>query len=346
MRMDIEAVLVKTPAGLCCPAGKFHIDPVRPVERALITHAHADHARPGHDSVLATPETLDLMRLRYGENFAASAQPVRYGETVRLDGIAASFWPAGHVLGSAQILLEGSFGRIVASGDYKQVADPTCAPFEPIRCDLFITEATFGLPVFHHGNPGAEIQKLLNSVALFPERTHLVGVYALGKAQRVIALLRAAGYQKPIFLHGALEALTRYYNERGVALGETRLVRDTAKAELAGALALCPPVALKDVWTRRFPEPLTAFASGWMRVRARARQRGVELPLVISDHADWDGLCAAILATGAARIWVTHGQEDALAHWCGLQGLVARPLDLAGYGEEEAEDGAPEQAAS
>ena len=207
------------------------------------------------------------------------------------------------------------------SGDYKDVADPTCAPFELVPCDVFITEATFGLPVFRHGDPDGEIGKLLHSVALFPERAHLVGAYSLGKAQRVIALIRKAGYDKPIYLHGAMEKITRYYESRGIDLGELRAVRDAKKAELAGAIALCPPSALQEVWSRRFPDPVSSFASGWMRVRARARQRGVELPLVISDHADWDGLTATIAATGASEIWVTHGQEDALVHWC----TAARP---------------------
>jgi putative mRNA 3-end processing factor len=180
---------------------------------------------------------------------------------------------------------------------------------------------------------------LLASVALFPERAHLVGAYSLGKAQRVIALLRKAGYQAPIYLHGAMESITHYYASRGIALGELRAVRGAAKAELAGTITLCPPSALSDVWTRRFPEPLTAFASGWMRIRARARQYGVALPLVVSDHADWDGLTATIAATGASDIWVTHGQEDALVHWCGTRGLKARPLDIVGYGDEDESGG-------
>ena len=204
---------------------------------------------------------------------------------------------------------------------------------------MFITEATFGLPVFRHGDPAAETQKLLRSVALFPERGHLVGAYSLGKAQRMMALIRAGGYDRPIYLHGAMETITRYYAAR-TDLGELRPVREAAKAELAGAIALCPPSALKDVWTRRFPEPVTAFASGWMRVRARARQRGVELPLVVSDHADWDGLTATITATGAPEVWVTHGAEDALTHWCETRGLKAQPLRFLGYGEEDEGEGA------
>jgi putative mRNA 3-end processing factor len=332
-------LLVPTPAGLCCPPGGFHIDPLRPVAKAVITHGHSDHARPGHGTVLATQETLDFMRLRYGDDFAGSTQAVGYGETLALDGVSVSFHPAGHVLGSAQILVERNGLRIVASGDYKDVADPTCAPFELVRCDVFITEATFGLPVFRHGDPQAETQKLLRSVALFPERAHLVGAYSLGKAQRMIALIREAGHDRPIYLHGAMETMTRYYAAR-TELGDLRPVRGAAKPELAGAIALCPPSALKDVWTRRFPEPVTAFASGWMRVRARARQRGVELPLVVSDHADWDGLTATIVATGAPEVWVTHGAEDALTHWCETKGLKAQPLRFVGYGEEDEGEGA------
>lgn len=337
-RMRPEDLLIPTPAGLYCRRGDFYIDPVRAVDKAVITHGHSDHARPGHGAVLATRETLDLMRLRYGDDFAGTAQAVRYSETLHLDGTTVTLHPAGHVLGSAQVAVAADGLTIVASGDYKDVADPTCAPFELVRCDVFITEATFGLPVFRHGDAGTEIDKLLRSVALFAERAHLVGAYSLGKAQRVIALIRAAGYDKPIYLHGALDAITRYY-ANAIDLGELRNVRGTPKTDLAGAIALCPPSALKDVWTRRFPDPLTSFASGWMRVRARARQHGVELPLVISDHADWNGLTATVAATGASEIWVTHGAEEALVHWCGTQNLAARPLHIVGYGDEDEADG-------
>src|SRR6202023_1448675 len=225
--MRPEDILVPTPAGVCCKPGGFDIDPVRPVERAVITHGHSDHARAGHGAGLATQETLDLMRLRYGENFAGSTQAAAYGESVALGDAKVTFHPAGHVLGSAQIAVEADGLRVVASGDYKNVADPTCAPFELVPCDVFITEATFALPVFRHGEPSGEIAKLLHSVALFPERAHLVGAYSLGKAQRVIALIRQAGYDKPIYLHCALESMTRYYAARQDIqdLGELRLVR-------------------------------------------------------------------------------------------------------------------------
>jgi putative mRNA 3-end processing factor len=279
-----------------------------------------------------------MMRLRYGENFAGATQAIRYGESVSLGGVTVTFHPAGHVLGSAQIAVEANGLRIVASGDYKDVPDPTCAPFELVPCEVFITEATFALPVFRHSDADGEIAKLLRSVALFPERAHLVGAYSLGKAQRVIALLRKAGYTAPIYLHGAMEKIAAYYVERGIALGDLQLVRGASKANLAGSITICPPSALNDLWTRRFPDPLAAFASGWMRVRARARQQGVTLPLVISDHADWDGLTTTIAATGAGEIWVTHGQEDALVHWCATRGLKARPLDIVGYGDEDETD--------
>jgi putative mRNA 3-end processing factor len=280
-----------------------------------------------------------MMRLRYGANFAGSEQAIAYGETLTLGDTVVSFHPAGHVLGSAQISVTFDGCCIVASGDYKDVSDPTCAPFELKRCDVFITEATFGLPVFRHSKPEIEIAKLLHSVKVFPERAHLVGAYSLGKAQRVIAMLRQAGSDAPIYLHGAMEKITHYYQERGIALGALKPATCQSKARLAGTITLAPPSAVGDLWSRRFPDPVSAFASGWMRVRARARQGGIELPLVISDHADWNGLCATIEATGAGEIWVTHGQEDALVHWCTTKGLRARPLALLGYGDED--EGAP-----
>jgi putative mRNA 3-end processing factor len=333
--MRSDDVLMPTPAGVYCQPAGFHVDPTRPVDKAVITHGHADHARPGHAAVLATQETLELMRLRYGEAFAGSVQAIRYGEVVRLGGVELTLHPAGHVLGSAQIAVETDGFRAVVTGDYKLAADPTCTPFEPLACDLLVTEATFGLPVFRHGNPEAEIARLLRSAALFPERAHLVGAYSLGKAQRLIALLRRAGYDRPIYLHGALEKITRYYVSRGLDAGRIELLRDASKDELAGTITLCPPSALSEAWSRRFPDPVRCFASGWMRVRARARQRRVELPLVISDHADWHGLTGTIAASGAAEVWVTHGEEEALVHWSRGRGLRSRRLDILGYGEED-----------
>jgi putative mRNA 3-end processing factor len=241
--------------------------------------------------------------------------------------------PAGHILGSAQVVIEHQ-GRCAAiSGDYKRRPDPTAAPFELIRCDLFVTEATFGLPVFRHEPDAREIGRLLASLAAFAERTHLIGAYGLGKTQRLIALLRAAGYDRPIWLHGALASMCDLYVELGVDLGQLRLVGD-ATTRLPGEIVLCPPSALQDRWTRRLTDPVTAFASGWMRVRARARQRGVELPLVVSDHCDWPELVETIADTGAEEVWVTHGREDALVHQIGLMGKRGRALALVGFEEE------------
>ncbi|WP_112663791.1 ligase-associated DNA damage response exonuclease [Microvirga flavescens] len=339
MALRSTDILTQTPQGLYCPLGDFHIDPVRPVTRALITHGHSDHARAGHAAVLATRETLRIMAVRYGEDFADTTEEVELGEPMRIGSVSVRFAPAGHVLGSAQIVIEAGGTRVVVSGDYKRTEDPTCTPFEVVPCDVFITEATFGLPVFRHPPAREEVRKLLNSVSLFSERTHMVGAYPLGKAQHVIALLREEGYDAPIYLHGAMERLTYLYKSEGVSLGETPLVGDLPRTEFAGAIVLCPPSSLQDRWSRRFPDPVSAFASGWMRVRARARQKGVELPLVISDHADWDDLCRTIRETGAGEVWVTHGQEDALVHWCLQQGIKARPLHMLGYGDEgEAED--------
>ncbi|MBV8184209.1 MAG: ligase-associated DNA damage response exonuclease, partial [Hyphomicrobiales bacterium] len=341
-------LLTSTPKGLFSPLGGFFIDPLRPVERALVTHAHSDHARPGHQAVMATRETLEIMAVRCGEGFAGTAQAAVPGERHEINGVTVTFVPAGHVLGSAQIVVEAEGKRIVVSGDYKRARDPTCVPFELVPCDIFITEATFGLPVFRHPNAKSEIEKLLASRRLFPERAHLVGVYALGKAQRVIALLREAGYDRPIYVHGALERICALYAAHGVGLGEVRKTPTGrsrgADPAFAGEIVLCPPGQIQDLWTRRFPEPLSSFASGWMRVRARARQRGVELPLVISDHCDWDGLTETIRETGASEVWVTHGEEDALVHWCGTLGIKARPLRLVGYGDEEEEAAPPTEA--
>jgi len=332
-------ILTRTPQGLYCQLGDFYVDPVRPVARALITHGHSDHARAGHGAVLATRETLRIMGVRYGEDFAGITQEARYGETATLGQVSVRFAPAGHVLGSAQIAVEAGGCRIVVSGDYKRAEDPTCPAFEVIPCDVFITEATFGLPVFRHPDTRGEVKKLLDSTQLFPERAHIVGAYALGKAQRVMALIREAGYEKPIHLHGAMERLTDLYKQEGIRLGPTPKVVAAERKTLGGAIVLCPPSATQDLWARKFPDPVTAFASGWMRVRARARQKGVELPLVISDHADWDDLCRTIRETGAEEVWVTHGQEDALVHWCLSQGIRAKPLHLLGYGDEGEAEG-------
>lgn len=335
--MRFSELLRPSPKGLYCPPGNFYIDPVRPVERALITHGHSDHARAGHAHVLATPETLDIMAIRYGENFAGTRQAMRLGERLSVNGVTVSFHGAGHVLGSAQIAIEKDGTRIVASGDYKRAADPTCASFEPVACDVFITEATFALPVFRHPDAHDEIARLLKSLRQFPERAHLVGAYSLGKAQRVIKLIREAGYDAPIHIHGGLQKLCDYYRSQGIDLGllePATLEKGEAAPDFAGRIVVGPPSAFADRWTRRFPDPLPAFASGWMRIRQRARQRGVELPLIISDHCDWDELTATIGEIAPAEVWVTHGREEALVRWCELRNIPARPLHLVGYEDE------------
>lgn len=324
------------PPGLYCAEGDFYVDPVRPVARAVITHGHTDHARSGHGAVLATAETLAIMEARYGANYAGATQAARYGETISFGSTRVTLKPAGHVLGSAQVLVEGSGQRIVVSGDYKRRRDPTCAMFEPVKCDVFISEATFGLPVFRHPPTEGEIDKLLHSVKLFPERTHLVGAYALGKAQRVIAHLREAGWDAPIYLHGAMVDLCALYERLGVKLGPLIPVNDAAITDFSGQIVIAPPSAFGDKWSRRLGDVVNAFASGWMRIRARARQQAVELPLIISDHADWDELTDTVTELRPRELWVTHGQEDALVHFAGTQGIKARPLAFSGY-ETDAE---------
>lgn len=330
------AVLHPTPQGLWCPEGQFYIDPPRPVERAVITHGHADHARWGHGHVLATPETLAIMAVRYGADFAGSTQSLEYGERVKLNGAEVSLYPAGHVLGSAQAAIHQDGITITASGDYKRRRDPTCAGFEPVKSDVFITEATFGLPVFRHPPDGHEIGKLLHSIEQFPERAHLVGAYALGKAQRVMKLLREAGYDETIYVHGALEKLNRLYEAFGVDLGPWQTVSGV-KADFAGKIIIAPPSAIADRWSRRFPDPVAAFASGWMSVRARARQRGVELPIILSDHADWDELTDTLTELSPTEVWITHGRDDALSRWAEINGMTARALHLVGYEDEDDE---------
>lgn len=323
------------PEGLFCLPGGFFIDPTRAVERAVITHGHADHARPGHAHVLASAETLAIMRVRMPEGKAGTQQQsAAPGETIRVNDVTIRLVPAGHVLGSCQIVLEYRGSRAVISGDYKRQPDPTCAPFEPIKCDVFVTEATFGLPIFHHPDASLEIARLLASVSLFAHRAHLIGAYGLGKTQRLIALLRQAGYDAPIFLHGALVKLCALYEEFGVALGDLRPATVADKAALRGAIVLAPPSAMADRWARRLDDPVIAAASGWMMVRQRAKASGVELPLVISDHADWQAILHSIAQTEAPEIWVTHGAEAALIHQLGQLGLRGRALTLIGYGDD------------
>lgn len=330
--MAIGSWIEPHPEGIYIPAADAWVDPSQPKARALVTHGHADHARGGHSEVWATPETLAIMDARYGTQ---TGRPVAYGESVKFGPVEATFVPAGHVLGSAQIVLDHAGERVVVSGDYKRRPDPTCAPFEPVPCDVFITEATFGLPVFRHPETTDEMDKLLAALRAEPDRCVLVGAYALGKAQRVIRELRGMGFDDPIYIHGALQRLCDLYVEHGVDLGDLRPATGVGKKELQGRIILCPPGALNDRWSRRLPDPITAMASGWMTVRQRARQRNVELPLILSDHADWDELTKTLQEIAPREVWVTHGREDALVHWCRQRQIKARALELAGYDDED-----------
>lgn len=332
----VDTWLYPSDAGLYCEPGGFYIDPHRSVDRAIITHGHGDHARSGHGAVLATNETIEIMKVRYGENCAGTFEPQALGAPVSINGVSVRLAPAGHILGSAQVVIEWAGKRAVISGDYKRAFDPTCVPFEPVACDVFVTEATFALPVFRHEKAEHEVEKLLGSMAAEPDRTHLIGAYNLGKCQRMIRVIRDAGYDEPIYLHGAVIALTELYQRLGVELGELRPATDADAKSLRGGIVMCPPSALGDRWSRRFGDPVNAFASGWMRVRGRARQHGVELPLIVSDHVDWPELIATVTEVGAEEIWVTHGREDALVYYLSTLGRKARALALVGR-EEEAE---------
>lgn len=322
------------PEGIYVRPASAWVDPSSPKPTAFVTHGHSDHAYAGHGRAFATKETLAIMNLRHG---SVSGTPLAYGEPFECGGVTVSLHPAGHVLGSAQVCLEYRGERVVVTGDYKRAADPTCVRFEPVPCDILITEATFALPVFRHPPIEEEIAKLLAARADNPARAILVGAYALGKAQRVIAELRRAGYEAPIYLHGAMERMCGLYEEHGVALGDLRPATVEAGSDFAGAIVVCPPSALHDRWTRRFPDPILAMASGWMRIRQRARQRQVDLPLVISDHADWDELTGTLAEIAPAETWVTHGRADAIVHWCALRQMKARALHLVGRDDEELE---------
>jgi putative mRNA 3-end processing factor len=334
MAASVASWLYPTPQGLFCEPGQFFIDPRFPVDRAVITHGHSDHARSGHGAVLATPETVEIMKVRYGAGSAGRFDAAGLGDITLVNGVSVRLVPAGHILGSAQIVMDWQGSRAVVSGDYKRAADPTCAPFEPVSCDVFVTEATFGLPVFRHEPADREARRLIASISVEPDRAHLLGVYGLGKCQRMIKLLRLEGYDAPIYLHTALVGLTRLYQSLGHDLGDVRSVMEADPDAVKTALVLCPPSAMADRWSRRFHDPVTVFASGWMRTRGRIRQSGVELPLVVSDHADWPELLGTIVETGASEVWVTHGREDALVHQLTGMGIAARALSLVGRDDE------------
>ncbi len=328
-----ERLLQPTTRGLYCPIGDFYLDPVRGgVDRAVISHGHADHARGGHGKVLAHPDTLAIMAIRYGKNFAKQQQALPYGQRVEINGVTVWLAPAGHILGSAQIIVEYRDQRIVFSGDYKRRYDPTCEPFEPVAdSHIFISEATFGLPIFQHPDTGPQIDVLLRDIAVHPDRTHCIGAYSLGKAQRVIRHLRIAGYDTPIFIHKSLEKICAHYQSRGIDLGELITEPDSAPtqdnpSDYLGRIIVAPSSSFSSGWGQRFPAQRTAFASGWMGIKKRAFSSGIDLPLIISDHADWNELTQTITEMDPFETWITYGDADALVRWAELNGRRARAL--------------------
>lgn len=323
-----------TPEGLYCPRGDFHIDPWRPVDRALITHAHADHARRGSRAYHAPDSGVGLLRRRLGDGVSVHGH--RFGERIVLGETVVSFHPAGHVLGSAQIRIEAAGEVWVVSGDYKRDPDPSCEAFEVVPCDVLITEATFALPVYRWEPVDQVIADLLawwdaNAAA---GRTSVLFCYALGKAQRVLAEIgRRTG--REVLVHGAIDALLDPYRAEGIALAPTRPVAAATRESLAGALVVAPPSAFRSPWLRRFADCATGFASGWMRVRGQRRRRGFDRGFVLSDHVDWAGLLQTIRETGARRVLATHGYSDSLARYLGETGLAAQPLATRFEGDDE-----------
>jgi putative mRNA 3-end processing factor len=329
-----EDLIVQRPEGLYCPAGDFFIDPWRPVARAVITHAHSDHARYGHGHYLASQPSEGVLRARLGD---IDLQTLAYGERIVHHGVALSLHPAGHVLGSAQVRLEHGGQVWVASGDYKVAPDPTCAPFEAVRCDVFITESTFGLPIYRWC-PDEELFADINdwwSRNVLAGRASVLACYSFGKAQRVLAGVDAS--IAPIVVHGAVQPLNEAYRAAGVALPPVMHVSEVKdRADLQRALVVCPPSAVASPWMRRFGDAGTGFASGWMQVRGTRRRGGYDRGFPLSDHADWPGLLGAIEATGAQRVIVTHGSGPVLARYLGEHGLRAEVFETE-YGGDAVE---------
>jgi putative mRNA 3-end processing factor len=321
-------MLEPTPAGLWCPRGGFHVDPVAPVPLAITTHAHADHALPGAGRYVCTPETAPLLRRRLPDALHVEVLPC--GEVRAVGDTRVSLHPAGHVLGSAQVRIEDDTGVTVVSGDYKRQADPTCAPFALVPCDTFVTEATFALPIYRWPPPEGEFAAMRQWIAANQAdgRPSVLLAYALGKAQRVIASL-APWLEAPVLVHGAVAAMHAAYGDAGIVLPPVEYVEERIRgARTAGRVIVAPPSALGTPWMKRFPRASTAMVSGWMRVRGRRRWRGVDRGFVISDHADWPALLDTVAATGARRIQTTHGYADVLARHLGELGFEASPLNL------------------
>ena len=330
-----------SPRGLYCAAGDFYVDPWEPVDRALITHAHGDHARWGSGAYLASREGERVLRTRLGD--AARIEPIAYGEAIALNGVKVSFHPAGHILGSAQIRVEHKGEVWVVSGDYKTDPDPTCTPFELVRCHAFVTESTFGLPIYRWSPQDEVFGRMIDwwSANAAAGRASVVFAYALGKAQRVLAGLQDAKVG-PIFTHGAVEKLARDYRASGVKLPETTHAAVMGRGHsFAGALIIAPPSAAGTTWLRRFGDYATAFVSGWMQIRGTRRRRSVDRGFALSDHVDWPALLSAIAATGADRVWVTHGFRAPLVRWLTEHRVDATSIASRWEGEEEMESLGP-----
>ena len=335
-------LVVARPEGLYCPPGDFFIDPWQPVPQALITHAHGDHLRMGHGRYLTSEAGRNVVRARVGE---VDLQTLPYGEAITHNGVRISFHPAGHVLGSAQIRLEHAGRTWVVSGDYKTGPDVTCVPFEPVRCDVFITESTFGLPVFRWA-PQQDVFDAINAwwrTNAEAGRASIVYAYSFGKAQRVLSGLDAS--IGPIVVHGAVATMDEAYRASGVALPPTKSVLEAAPEELRRCLVVAPPSAQGSAWTKRFGDYSDAFASGWMLLRGARRRRNVDRGFILSDHADWPGLLEAIASTGAPRVIVTHGYVEPLVRWLREQGLESGAFKTE-YGDDDEDAKAPEEAAA
>jgi len=331
-----KGLITLTERGLYCRQGDFYIDPWQPVKNAVVTHAHADHAYRGHEHYLVAKPCEPLARLRLDEDADITSQ--EYGERTVIDGVSLSFHPAGHILGSAQVRVEYKGEIWVMSGDYKLTPDATCAPFEPVKCNFFVTEATFGLPIYRW-TPPSQVFTEINAWwrrNQEREKASVIFAYALGKAQRIMnGVDRSIG---PIYTHGSVERLTHVYREAGVDLPETTYAGDvTNKKDFIGSLIVAPPSAQGSTWLRRFGSHSTAFASGWMMVRGARRQRAVDRGFVMSDHADWPELQKAIAATGAETVYVTHGFVDELVRYLNETGVDAHALKTQLVGDEAAD---------
>jgi putative mRNA 3-end processing factor len=325
--MSVESLLVEKREGLQCESGGFFLDPREPVPFAVVTHAHADHAVPGCGRYLCAAPSLPLLQHRLGAE--ASIDGVSYGEARDVGAVRLSFHPAGHVLGSAQVRIEQGGSVWVATGDYKREADPTCAPFEPLRCDVLVTEATYALPIFRWDDPRDVFGDIFRWWQGNAGHASLLFCYVLGKAQRILAGL-AELTDRPVYVHGALEPITRIYREAGIRMLPTLPVAETRKGRsFAGELVLAPITARGSTWMRRFGDSESAFASGSMRIRGQRRRRSFDRGFALSDHADWPGLLRTIEESGARRVLATHGYREALVRYLNERGIEAAAGGLA-----------------